>query len=99
MYTLGNLTTLAAFTATYLFLLVYSNFIFRMRKSTACGKFQLNYHNLEKLIIQRYAQISPKLGHAFYKAHCTEVQLQGYPTELRPFLKQCGFAKEQIEEG
>jgi hypothetical protein len=43
--------------------------------------------------------LSPRRGHAFCEAHCKEATVQGYPTELRPFLKSCGVSKEGIEQG
>ena len=59
-------------------------------------KSQLSAEKSEKAIPLSYPterlSYYPELSH-------TKAILQGYPTELRPFLKQCGLAKEHIEEG
>jgi hypothetical protein len=43
--------------------------------------------------------LSPKRGHAFCEFHCKQAVLQGYPSELRPFLKKCGVSKKEIDQG
>ncbi|CAB4011283.1 Hypothetical predicted protein [Paramuricea clavata] len=76
----------------------------------ADGNWKLRYaHCMWKVPIKlpefgeiNYPQIcplSPRCGHAFCEAHCKEATVQGYPTELRPFLKSCGISKEGIEQG
>ena len=43
--------------------------------------------------------LSPKCGHAFCEEHCRKASLLGYPTELKPFLNECGLSSGNLDEG
>ena len=71
----------------------------KLRYAHCMWKVPIKLPQFGEINYPKICPLSPKRGHAFCEAHCTQAQLQGYPTELRPFLKQCGLVKEHIEEG